>query len=105
MSAGYAARTIAALELIASGPVSAVGAADALGVDARTARRLLDRLAVERVLVRRVGRGRRYSAGPRLLSLAAEVILGAPDGVSPPPPASPRSADRTDAPPPGAPGG
>jgi DNA-binding IclR family transcriptional regulator len=82
MAASYAVRTIAVLELVAAGPVTAVQVADALGVDPRTARRLLDRLAAEGVIVRRAGRRRRYTAGPRLLSLAAEVILGASSSVA-----------------------
>jgi DNA-binding IclR family transcriptional regulator len=78
VAAAYAGRTVHVLELAARGPVSAAGAADALGVDVRTARRLLDRLAAERVLLRRRGRGARYTPGPRLLELAADVILARP---------------------------
>jgi DNA-binding IclR family transcriptional regulator len=78
VAAAYAGRTIRVLELVARGPVTVADAADALGVDVRTARRLLDRLATERVLLRRRGRGARYVPGPRLLELAADVILARP---------------------------
>ena len=69
--AWYAARTARALELIARGPASAPHVAEALAVDVRTARRLLNRLAADGFLVRNPRP--LYRAGPRLESLAAEL--------------------------------
>jgi DNA-binding IclR family transcriptional regulator len=66
----YATRTVRALELAAAGPLTAPALAAELRVDARTARRLLGRLAADGMLRRLDGRARRYVAGPRLLALA-----------------------------------
>jgi DNA-binding IclR family transcriptional regulator len=85
----YATRTARALELAARGPVTGVILARALGVDARTARRLLRRLADDGMLRRLDGRAGGYVPGPRLVVLARHVLSPA-GAVSAPHPARPR---------------
>jgi DNA-binding IclR family transcriptional regulator len=65
----YVARTVRTLELACQGAISAAQLADALGVDVRTARALLNRLVDEELLVVTYAPRPRYSPGPRLLRL------------------------------------
>jgi DNA-binding IclR family transcriptional regulator len=74
---GYAARTLRVLELAAAGPVGTREVAAELGVDLRTARGLLRRLADDGALAATAGRRTTFAAGPRLEALAA-AVLGAP---------------------------
>jgi DNA-binding IclR family transcriptional regulator len=69
----YAGRTARALELAATGPVTATALAADLRIDPRTARRLLARLALDGILAALDGRPRRYVPGPRLVALAAHL--------------------------------
>lgn len=73
-------RTIRALELVSWRPISALALADALKVDARTARRLVSVLVSEQYAERRTGRGRRqrYVGTVRLLALAAQLARRLP---------------------------
>lgn len=87
----YVTRTARTLELAAAGPVTAPALAAELRVDARTARRLLGRLAADGMLRRLDGRARRYVAGPRLLALARALGDPAPGG---PAPGGPPGAER-----------
>jgi DNA-binding IclR family transcriptional regulator len=77
-AATYAERTFRAVELAAEGPLSVRRLADELGVDERTARRLLGRLARAGVLARRPGRPPTFAPGPRLTGLAQRI--GPPAG-------------------------
>jgi DNA-binding IclR family transcriptional regulator len=74
----YVARTMHALELVAFGPQSAPGVADALRVVERTARRLLHRLVDEEYVTyqaRTASRGcRRYALSLRLLTVAGQAL-------------------------------
>jgi DNA-binding IclR family transcriptional regulator len=67
----FVTRTMQALEVLAFQPSSAAQIASHLGVDARTARRLLNRLTDDGWLVRTDGRSRTYALSLRLLALAA----------------------------------
>jgi DNA-binding IclR family transcriptional regulator len=73
MRPSYVERTFRTLELASEDAVSAVGLADELSVDVRTARRLLDRLVAEQVLVLALAPRARYMPGPRLRRLAAAL--------------------------------
>jgi DNA-binding IclR family transcriptional regulator len=74
----YAGRTARALELAAAGPLTASALAADLGVDPRTARRLLARLAADGMLAALDGRTRRYVPGPRLRALATRISAHGP---------------------------
>jgi DNA-binding IclR family transcriptional regulator len=74
----FVIRTMQALEVLAFQPSSAPQVADVLRVDARTARRLLNRLADEGWLVRTDGRVRTYSLSLRLVALASHFLERAP---------------------------
>jgi DNA-binding IclR family transcriptional regulator len=67
-----------ALEVLAFQPASAPQIAGVLRVDARTARRLLNRLADEGWVTRREGRARTYSLSMRIVALAAHFAESAP---------------------------
>lgn len=70
----FAARTLQALELLALQPLSAPQVAEALAVDPRTARRLLNRLAADGWLVRGDDPRRVYAPTLRIASLAGHVL-------------------------------
>jgi IclR family KDG regulon transcriptional repressor len=74
----FVIRTMQALEVIAFRPSSAPQVAEALRVDARTARRLLNRLTAEGWLVRSEGRVRTYTLSLRLVALASHFLERAP---------------------------
>ena len=74
----FVTRTMQALEILAFQPASAPQIAGVLRVDARTARRLLNRLADEGWVTRRDGRARTYSLSMRILALAAHFAEAAP---------------------------
>jgi DNA-binding IclR family transcriptional regulator len=74
----FVVRTMQALEVLAFRPSSAPQVADVLRVDARTARRLLNRLADEGWLVRTEGRVRTYTLSLRVAALAAHFLERAP---------------------------
>jgi DNA-binding IclR family transcriptional regulator len=67
----FVTRTMQALEVLAFQPSSASQIASHLRVDARTARRLLNRLTEDGWVVRVEGRVRTYTLSLRLLALAA----------------------------------
>src|ERR687890_2637040 len=66
------------LEVLAFQPASAVQIADALRIDARTARRLLNRLTDEGWVTRTDGRVRSYTLSLRLVALVAHFAERAP---------------------------
>jgi DNA-binding IclR family transcriptional regulator len=74
----FVVRTMQALEVLAFQPSTAPQVAEALRVDARTARRLLNRLADEGWLVRSDGRVRTYTLSLRLVALAAHFLERSP---------------------------
>ena len=74
----FVVRTMQALEVIAFQPSSAPQIAEALRVDARTARRLLNRLTAEGWLVRTEGRVKTYTLSLRLVALASHFLERAP---------------------------
>jgi DNA-binding IclR family transcriptional regulator len=74
----FVIRTMQALEVIAFQPASAPQVAEVLRVDARTARRLLNRLTAEGWLVRTEGRVRTYTLSLRLVALASHFLERAP---------------------------
>jgi IclR family acetate operon transcriptional repressor len=74
----FVMRTMQALEVLSFQPASAPQVATALNVDARTARRLLNRLVSEGWLTRSEGRRRMYSPSLRIAALAAHVVRAAP---------------------------
>src|ERR1044072_2449982 len=74
----FVVRTMQALEVLAFQPSTAPQVADVLRVDARTARRLLNRLADEGWLVRTEGRVRTYTLSLRLVALAAHFLERSP---------------------------
>jgi DNA-binding IclR family transcriptional regulator len=74
----FVTRTMKALEVLAFQPASAPQVADVLRVDARTARRLLNRLADEGWLVRKEGRVRTYTLSMRVVALASHFVERAP---------------------------
>lgn len=74
----FVIRTMQALEVLAFQPSSAPQVAEVLRVDARTARRLLNRLADEGWLVRSEGRVRTYTLSLRLVALAAHFLEQSP---------------------------
>lgn len=71
----YAVR---ALELLAAEPMSAPRLARELNVGARTARRLLQRLALEGYVTRGDWHHRRYAATPRLAALGRAALDASP---------------------------
>jgi IclR family KDG regulon transcriptional repressor len=70
----FVIRTMQALEVLAFQPSTAPQVAEVLRVDARTARRLLNRLTDEGWLVRTEGRVRTYTLSLRLVALAAHFL-------------------------------
>jgi len=74
----FVTRTMQAVEVLAFQSCSAPQIADVLRVDARTARRLLNRLADEGWLTRSEGRTRMYSLSLRVVALAAHFAERAP---------------------------
>jgi len=71
----YAAmNTVRALERLAFGAMSAPELADSLQVSIRTARRLLQRLALEGFVAQERGRRRRYRATLRLAALGRQML-------------------------------
>jgi DNA-binding IclR family transcriptional regulator len=74
----FVTRTMQTLEVLAFQPASAAQIADVLRVDARTARRLLNRLTDEGWLTRTEGRARSYRLSLRLVALAAHFAERAP---------------------------
>lgn len=66
--------TLRALERLASGPHSSPELAQALGIDARSARRMLQRLTAEGYVVQDAGHRRRYRATLRLAAVGAELL-------------------------------
>jgi len=74
----FVIRTMQALEVLAFEPSSAPQVAEVLRVDARTARRLLNRLADDGWLVRSEGRVRTYTLSMRLVALAAHFVERSP---------------------------
>lgn len=66
--------TLRALERLASGPHSSPELARALGIDARSARRMLQRLTAEGYVVQDAGHRRRYRATLRLVAVGAELL-------------------------------
>jgi DNA-binding IclR family transcriptional regulator len=68
--------TVRALECLAVAPLSAPELAASLQVSARTARRLLQRLAVEGFVTQERGHRRRYHATLRLADLGRQVQRG-----------------------------
>jgi DNA-binding IclR family transcriptional regulator len=74
----FVTRTMQAVELLAFQPCTAPQVADVLRVDARTARRLLNRLTDEGWLVRSEGRVRTYTLSLRVVALAAHFAERAP---------------------------
>jgi DNA-binding IclR family transcriptional regulator len=87
----YADRTARTLELAARGPLTGAALARELGIDARTARRLLRRLAADGMLCACTGPARGYVPGPRLIRLACAVLSPAPVTLSARHPARPRT--------------
>src|SRR5215212_3868349 len=74
----FVTRTMRALEVLAFQPASAPQIAEVLQVDARTARRLLNRLTDDGWVVRTEGRVRTYTLSLRLVALAAHFAAAAP---------------------------
>src|SRR4051794_18705306 len=74
----FVIRTMRALEVLAFQPSTAPQVAEVLRVDARTARRLLNRLADEGWLVRTEGRVRTYTLSLRVVALASHFLERAP---------------------------
>jgi DNA-binding IclR family transcriptional regulator len=74
----FVTRTMRALEVLAFHPASAPQIAGVLRVDARTARRLLNRLADDGWLTRSEGRARTYTLSLRVVALAAHFAETAP---------------------------
>src|SRR3954470_12632719 len=74
----FVTRTLRAIEVLAFGPASTPQVAEALRVDARTARRLLNRLADDGWVVRIEGRVRMYTLSLRLVALASQFVERAP---------------------------
>jgi IclR family transcriptional regulator, acetate operon repressor len=72
--AWHVARTLWAMELLALQPRSAPELADALGVHARTARRVLKRLESEGYVALTGDRRRRYRPTMRVVALAGQVV-------------------------------
>src|SRR5919199_4093889 len=74
----FVTRTMQAIEVLAFRPSTAPQVAEALRVNARTARRLLNRLADDGWVVRIEGRVRRYTLSLRLVALASQFVQRAP---------------------------
>jgi DNA-binding IclR family transcriptional regulator len=74
----FVTRTLQAIEVLAFQPASAPQVAEALRVDARTARRLLNRLADDGWVVRIEGRVRTYTLSLRVAALASQFLARAP---------------------------
>lgn len=74
----FVTRTLQALEVLAFEPSTAPQVASVLGVDARTARRLLNRLAEAGWLTWSDGRVRTYTLSLRLVALAAHFAERVP---------------------------
>lgn len=78
----YVTRTTRTLELAVEGPVTTARLAAELRVDARTARRLLARLAADEMLRPLGGHTRRYVPGRRLLGLGWALTAASPESNS-----------------------
>jgi DNA-binding IclR family transcriptional regulator len=76
--AWFAARTLQALEVLAFAPLSAPQVAAALGVHARTARRMLNRLVEEGYLARTGPQARQYEPTLRIVALAGQIVDRSP---------------------------
>jgi DNA-binding IclR family transcriptional regulator len=74
----FVTRTLQAIEVLAFQPSSAPQVARALRIDARTARRLLNRLAEDGWVVRIEGRVRMYTLSLRVVALASQFVERAP---------------------------
>jgi DNA-binding IclR family transcriptional regulator len=74
----FVVRTMQALEVLAFQPATAPQVAEVLRVDARTARRLLNRLADEGWLIRSEGRVRTYTLSLRLVALVSHFLAHDP---------------------------
>lgn len=74
----FVTRTMQTLEVLAFQPSSAPQIASHLRVDARTARRLLNRLTDEGWLTRTEGRARTYTLSLRLVAMAAHFVERVP---------------------------
>lgn len=74
----YVTRTARALELAVEEPVTTAILAAELRVDARTARRLLARLAADDMLRPLGGHTQRYVPGPRLTALGSALTAPRP---------------------------
>jgi DNA-binding IclR family transcriptional regulator len=74
----FVTRTMQAIEVLAFQPSTAPQIAEALRVDARTARRLLNRLADDGWVVRNEGRVRTYTLSLRLPALVSQFLERAP---------------------------
>jgi len=70
----FVTRTVRALEALAFGPLSAPQLAEVLQVNARTARRLLVRLADEEYVVQLDEPRRRYALSMRLIAVAGQAL-------------------------------
>jgi DNA-binding IclR family transcriptional regulator len=80
--AWFAARTLQALEVLAFAPLSAPQVAAALGVHARTARRMLNRLVEEGYLARTGPQERQYEPTLRIVALAGQIVERSPLAVT-----------------------
>jgi DNA-binding IclR family transcriptional regulator len=74
----FVTRTMQAIEVLAFRPSTAPQVAEALRVNARTARRLLNRLADDGWVVKIEGRVRRYTLSLRLAALVSHFLDQAP---------------------------
>jgi DNA-binding IclR family transcriptional regulator len=74
----FATRTLHAMEVLVFRPSSARQVAGELRVDARTARRLLNRLVEEGWATRTEDRERIYAPTLRIVALAAQLVERAP---------------------------
>jgi DNA-binding IclR family transcriptional regulator len=74
----FASRSMQALEVLAFGPATATQVADELQVHARTARRLLSRMAADGWLTRRDGPRPTYTPTLRIVALAAQLAHRTP---------------------------
>jgi DNA-binding IclR family transcriptional regulator len=78
----FVTRTMRVIEMLAFEPATAPEIAGELRVDARTARRLLNRLAAEGWVIRTEGRVRTYSLSLRLVAMAEHFAARVPLAVA-----------------------
>lgn len=81
----FVTRTVRALELLASGPLSAPKLAEAMQIHPRTARRMLNRLADEGYVQRLDEPRRRYVLTMRLIAVAGQWLHHNENPYGPPP--------------------